>query len=70
MDLDPFRRINPCGYAGLEVTQVADLGGPAQTSVVARDLEPRLLGRLTRAMDASCGTATPHGRAQKSSSEA
>ncbi|MFA5983970.1 MAG: lipoyl(octanoyl) transferase LipB [Methylococcaceae bacterium] len=26
MDLTPFRRINPCGYAGLEVTQLADLG--------------------------------------------
>jgi lipoyl(octanoyl) transferase len=21
MDLEPFRRINPCGYAGLKVTQ-------------------------------------------------
>ena len=28
MDLEPFRRINPCGYAGLEMTQLADLGGP------------------------------------------
>lgn len=26
MDLEPFRRIHPCGYAGLEVTQLADLG--------------------------------------------
>lgn len=25
MDLGPFRRINPCGYTGLEVTQLADL---------------------------------------------
>lgn len=25
MDLEPFRRINPCGYAGLRVTQMADL---------------------------------------------
>lgn len=25
MDLEPFTRINPCGYAGLKVTQVADL---------------------------------------------
>jgi lipoyl(octanoyl) transferase len=28
MDLEPFRRINPCGYEGLEMTQLADLGGP------------------------------------------
>jgi len=27
MDLEPFRRIHPCGYPGLEVTQVAELGG-------------------------------------------
>lgn len=28
MDLAPFQRINPCGLAGIRVTQVADLGGP------------------------------------------
>ena len=26
MDLEPFSRINPCGYPGLKVTQLADLG--------------------------------------------
>jgi len=25
MDLEPFKRINPCGFAGLKVTQLADL---------------------------------------------
>ena len=29
MDLSPFRQINPCGYAGLEMTQIADLVQPA-----------------------------------------
>ena len=29
MDLGPFHRINPCGYAGLEVTSVVECGGPA-----------------------------------------
>jgi lipoyl(octanoyl) transferase len=33
MDLEPFQRINPCGYKGLQVTQVVDLGGPPQLSV-------------------------------------
>jgi len=28
MDLAPFRRINPCGYAGLEMVQCKELGGP------------------------------------------
>lgn len=46
MDLEPFRRINPCGFAGLEVTQVRDLGGPRAVARVAADLEPHLLRRL------------------------
>ena len=25
MDLDPFRQFDPCGYAGLQVTQLRDL---------------------------------------------
>jgi lipoyl(octanoyl) transferase len=57
MDLDPFQRINPCGYEGLEVTQVADLGGPAGIDVVARDLEPRLLARLAPGLLPSCEAA-------------
>ncbi|WNC69584.1 lipoyl(octanoyl) transferase LipB [Thalassotalea nanhaiensis] len=28
MDLSPFLRINPCGYAGLEMIQTIDLNGP------------------------------------------
>jgi lipoyl(octanoyl) transferase len=43
MDLEPFTRINPCGYEGLEVTQVANLGGPGELEAVRRDLEPHLL---------------------------
>ncbi len=35
MDLSPFSAINPCGYAGLEVTQLADLGGVAKIVEVA-----------------------------------
>lgn len=34
MDLEPFHRINPCGYAGLRVTSMADLGGPSSMHVV------------------------------------
>lgn len=46
MDLEPFARINPCGYAGLKMTQVKDLGGPASVAQVAAILKPRLLERL------------------------
>ncbi|VVC76506.1 Octanoyltransferase [Aquicella siphonis] len=31
MDLEPFRRINPCGFSALEMTQFAALGGPDST---------------------------------------
>lgn len=47
MDLEPFSRINPCGYAGLQMTQVAQLGGPSGVDAVARDLLPVLQARLT-----------------------
>ncbi|TAJ52260.1 MAG: lipoyl(octanoyl) transferase LipB [Nevskiaceae bacterium] len=46
MDLEPFSRINPCGYSGLAMTQVADLGGPATVSAVADDLVAQLLRQL------------------------
>ncbi|WP_282297525.1 lipoyl(octanoyl) transferase LipB [Stenotrophomonas sp. PS02289] len=44
MDLEPFRRINPCGYQGLQVTSVVDLGGPSGMAAV----KPVLLGHLAR----------------------
>jgi lipoyl(octanoyl) transferase len=34
MDLEPFHRINPCGFKDLQVTQVVDLGGPGSLSAV------------------------------------
>ncbi|MGH8401333.1 MAG: lipoyl(octanoyl) transferase LipB [Gammaproteobacteria bacterium] len=46
MDLEPFTRINPCGYAGLQMTQVIDLGGPASVAIAAEALKPRLIERL------------------------
>jgi lipoyl(octanoyl) transferase len=46
MDLEPFARINPCGYAGLEMTQVSALGGPAGVREVGERLAPNLLRAL------------------------
>ncbi len=46
MDLEPFLRINPCGYAGLRMTQLSDLGGPSDLSQVGRDLTEILASRL------------------------
>ena len=56
MDLEPFARINPCGYAGLRVVAMADLGGPggpeAVKPVLLRALA-RQLGLPPRAADAT-----------------
>ena len=46
MNLEPFSRINPCGYAGLPVTQLRTLGGPADPTEVAEDLLKHLCARL------------------------
>jgi len=58
MDLEPFRRINPCGHAGLEMTQLSELGGPAELGPVAAALAPRLLAALGLAADAQSATST------------
>lgn len=42
MDLAPFARINPCGYEGLEVTQLYDLGVHESLSQVASRLVNQL----------------------------
>ena len=44
MDLEPFHRINPCGYQGLRVTSMQDLGGPSSMDAV----KPVLLEQVAR----------------------
>jgi lipoyl(octanoyl) transferase len=46
LDLQPFERINVCGYTDLRVTRLADLGVSAGVDSVAQDLLPHLLRRL------------------------
>jgi len=46
MDLAPFAGINPCGYEGLEVTQVRDLCGIDDLERFRADFTPHLLKRL------------------------
>ncbi|AWM60328.1 lipoyl(octanoyl) transferase LipB [Stutzerimonas stutzeri] len=46
MDLEPFRRINPCGYAGLPMTQMRDLVGPIDICQVADRLREQLVRQL------------------------
>ena len=54
MDLEPFHRINPCGYQGLEVTTLADLGGPSGMEAV----KPVLLSNLARQFSLALRTET------------
>ena len=46
MDLEPFRRINPCGYAGLAMTQLRDLIGPVDFNNVLGRLRDQLVRNL------------------------
>lgn len=47
MDMAPFQRINPCGYAGLKMVQLKDLlESPPSLDEVAQRLEPALRERL------------------------
>jgi len=46
MDLSPFQQINPCGYKGLEVTQMADLGAIISVNDAAQAVVDNLAQQL------------------------
>ena len=46
MDLAPFNAIDPCGYQGLQVTQVCDLGITANVGVLGIALLEKLKADL------------------------
>ena len=47
-DLEPFSRINPCGYQGLQLTRLADLAAVSSLQELTRRFEPIVLRHLTR----------------------
>lgn len=47
MDLEPFSRINPCGYEGLEVTQLKHFVDDVQVSDVVENLQQRLVKKFS-----------------------
>ncbi len=47
MDLEPFSRINPCGFQGLQVTSVVKCGGPSTLAEVS----PVLVAQLSRQLN-------------------
>ena len=55
MDLAPFRRINPCGYEGLQVTSMLDLCEVSGIDAV----KPRLLEHLAGQFGLRLQTASP-----------
>jgi len=48
MDLSPFQGINPCGYAGLEVTQLADQG----VDILTHELAVPVIHDIEKALQA------------------
>ena len=47
MDLEPFSRINPCGYQGLKITQISDLVGTKQLDDIRDDFRTIISNQLS-----------------------
>ena len=47
MDLQPYTAINPCGYAGMAVTQASALSANASASAVAEVLTRQLQAQFS-----------------------
>ena len=59
VDLEPFSRINPCGFEGLELTDLARLGAESDLAKVRDRLLPHLLRHLR--MDQSLSSLSLSG---------
>lgn len=46
MDLEPFLRINPCGYAGMQMTQLAELTEIPPINQLMKDLVNHLVNKI------------------------
>jgi lipoyl(octanoyl) transferase len=55
MDLEPFSRIDPCGYRGLAVTQLRDLGVKVSVEQVGYELTDLIAGILSEKESGSTG---------------
>lgn len=52
MDMEPFQRINPCGYAGLAMCQISDFIDSASVA----DIERRLVAQLVSGLGSQAVT--------------
>jgi lipoyl(octanoyl) transferase len=51
MDLEPFQRINPCGYIGMQMTQLADLVADDQSHLICIEtISQKLMLQLQKHM--------------------
>lgn len=48
MDLEPFSRINPCGYEGLEVVQLSDFIDDIDFDIITRQLLEQIKNQLPK----------------------
>ena len=62
MELAPFQAIDPCGFPGLAVTQLADWAAHAEPDAVGGRLQQRLANAFgyTAALDHGTALPTPH----------
>jgi lipoyl(octanoyl) transferase len=51
MDLEPFGRINPCGFRGLQVTQLRDLIGLDAEAITVQSVADTLGAELAKAFE-------------------
>ncbi|EGV51105.1 lipoyl(octanoyl) transferase LipB [Candidatus Endoriftia persephone] len=61
METEPFSRINPCGYPGLAVTQLSELGCHTPIPILAVELAQQLADRLeyTLRFDSDTSQSSP-----------
>jgi lipoyl(octanoyl) transferase len=59
MDLEPFSRINPCGYAGLRVTSMLECGCSDGAGSSLEAVKPRLLQHLAAEFGLRLHAAAP-----------
>jgi lipoyl(octanoyl) transferase len=59
MDLSPFKSIDPCGYTGLQVTQLRELGLTVSFARVRQQLLDRFIAELSYSQIVSGGTKLP-----------
>jgi lipoyl(octanoyl) transferase len=59
LDLEPFSRIDPCGFAGLAVTRLRDLGVPLGVAEAGDRLAARLASALGMSLREAAGAWRP-----------